>query len=270
MGPLHNALQSWKGPESVLNAVREAGYGAHLVYRNCIMEFCGSKYISGDMDVYWRELARENVSSGGSWADLGKNRGVSGYYRSPYLDELKLTARNCPSRYPIPPSVHPCMFSFISEMKYEDRSLYPKIREKVEAKKADECIAHDISGARWDGYFRGLQILLDEVAELKGFEIIGSRRDRGGVPSILYGLKKPTGLVFYFKADLGGYEPISVKLPLEFSIGYDKVADGDFFVSDFRYIIPGFEQYAYYTTPESAVLGIHALVSAFDALTRSF
>jgi hypothetical protein len=85
-----------------------------------------------------------------------------------------------------------------------------------------------------------------------------------------YGLKIPSGLLFYFCADNGVREPLAAQLPLQFWIGYEKVKKDDFFVADFRCVIPGFEQYSYYSTPESAILGIHALVHAIGAVARSF
>ncbi|MGB8364282.1 MAG: hypothetical protein WCE20_07075, partial [Rhizomicrobium sp.] len=88
--------------------------------------------------MYWEETAKEYVSSAGSDFDFGKNRSIGGYYRSPYLDELRLEAQKLTSKFPTLPSVHPCILAYDSEVSFGDRSLYPGIRKKVEERKAEE------------------------------------------------------------------------------------------------------------------------------------
>jgi hypothetical protein len=270
MSPLHKALQGWRGPGIIQRLLRDTGYSAHTVYRNCIVDYCKSKCLAIDLDIYWEEIAKEYVSSAGSAFDLGRHRNTEGYYRSPYLDRLQMEAQNLISKFSTLPSVHPCIHEYMSELEFGDRSLYSRIRKKVEEKKVEECLTHGISGTQWSGYKRGLNLVLDEVAELRGFEIIGSRGIHSELPTITYGLRARSGLLFYFHADNGAGEPLAARLPIDFWIGYEKVTRDDFFVADFRHVIPGFEQYAYYSTPKSAVLGIRALLGAFDALARSF
>lgn len=270
MNPFHQALQSWKGPGTILTALKDAGYDAHGVYRNCVLEFCRSRCLATDLEIYWEETAKEYVSSAGSDFDFGKSRNIDGYYKSPYLEKLRLEAQNLTSKFSTLPSVHPCIHEYESEKSFGDRSLYPRIRKKVEERKAEEVNAHKISSARWTGRTQGLQILLGEIAGLRGFEIIGARENHSKSSDILYGRRIPSGLLFYFRVDHGVWQPLTSRLPIEFWIGYEKATRSDFFVADFRYIVDGFEQYGYFGTPEGAVLGAHALVYAFDALARSF
>jgi len=156
MSPLHKALQSWKGPESILTTLRQAGYGAHSVYRDCILKFCESGCFPTDLDMYWEETAKEYISSAGAVFDLGKCRRLKGYYRSPYLDRLQLEAQKFTSKFETLPSVHPCIHGYMSEKAFGDKSLYPKIRKRVEEKKSAECIEKDISAASWTGLKREL------------------------------------------------------------------------------------------------------------------
>jgi hypothetical protein len=270
MDPLHKALQRWRGPESILGKLRYAGYDAHIVYRECVQDFCKSKCPTTDLEMYWKETAKEYVSSAGSNFDLGANRSIVGYYRSPFLDELELKARNFTSQFPAVPSVHPCIHAYMSEVEFGRRGLYQKIRNKVEEVKIKESIIQGILGAQWTGYKRDLILMLDDIAELEGFEMIGSRATRSQLPAVTYGLRASRGLLFYFRPDNGVREPLAARLPIEFWIGYEKVTKNDFFVADFRHIVPGLEQYAYYSTAENAILGVRALLCAFGALARSF
>jgi len=220
--------------------------------------------------MYWEETAKEYISSAGAVFDLGKCRSFKGYYRSPYLDRLRVEAQKFTSKFEALPSIHPCIHGYMSEMEFGDRSLYPKIRERIEEKKSAECIEQDISAALWTGLKRELNLILDEFALLGRFDIIKTLKNRSEFPTIIYGLTTSNGLLFYFHVDNGVRERLLGLLPIQFWIGHNKITEDDFFVADFRYIIPGFEQYAYYSTPENAILGVRALVCAFDALMQSF
>lgn len=273
MDPLYKALQSWKGPQSILTTLREAGYQAHTVYRDCMREFCESRCLPADLETYWEETAREYVSSGGgSGFDLGKRRKVRGYYRSPYLDRLSSESKNFVTQFRVLPSVHPCIHAYWSVTTFGgEKSLYPRIRARVEDRKYDEWTERNITGYGWNGYLKEFLLILDESAQAQGFEVIvGAPRIRSRAVALTYGVRAPNGLLFYLRADTGVYNPLGNQLPIEFWIGYEKVKDDDFYVADLRYILPGIEQYGYYAGSESAILGIKALLCAFAALARSF
>jgi len=271
MDRLHKALQSWKGPQSIITTLREAGYEAHNVYRDCIREFCETRCLPADLETYWEETAREYISSGGSDFDFGQRRKLRGYYRSPYLDRLSLDAKNFVTQFRVLPSVHPCIHAYESELEFEKEALYQRIRARVEDRKYDEWTAKSITGYGWTGYLKEFVLMLEESAHEQGFEVIvGAPRIRSRAVALTYGARASNGLLFYLRADTGVYNPIGNQLPIQFRIGYDKVKDDDFYVADLRYILPGIEQYGYYAGPESAVLGIKALLCAFAALARSF
>ena len=270
MLPLDEALQSWTGPGGILTTLQENGYNIHSVYRNCVVQFCKSRCFPTDIEIYWEESAREYISSAGADFDLGKKRRMKGYYRSAYLEQLVSRSNNISSKFDNLPSVHPCIHGYKSEIEFADPSVYSRIRSIISAEKALECVRHSIDSYGWTGYKRELNLLIDDVSNIKGFDILDVKKNRMELQTIIYGLKCSNGLIFYFHADNGVYEPLVPRLPIEFRIGYKKIRKDDFFISDFRYIIPGFEQYAYYDTSESAVLGVYALIHAFRALAQSF
>ncbi len=270
MSPLHKALQSWRGPDSILRMLRQAGYDAHSVYRDFIAGFCKSRCLSADISEYWQETAKEYMSSAGGLFDLGKNRSVEGYYRSPYLERLRLQSQTIKSKFSVLPSIHPCVHAYMSEIEFGDRALYPKIRKTVEERKSFECMQQNVSGRKWTGSKRNFNLIVDDVAESLGLEILGNSAGRFDIGTLDYGFRASNGLCFYFRADNGVREPIRARLPIEFRIGYERVTNDDFFIADLRHIIPGIEQYGYFSTPESAVLGIHALIKAFRSLAGTF
>lgn len=145
-----------------------------------------------------------------------------------------------------------------------------KIRKAVEERKSFECVQQKVSGMKWTGSKRNFNLIVDDVAESLGFEILGNSAGRFDMRTLDYGFRASNGLCFYFRADNGVREPIRARLPIEFRIGYERVTNDDFFIADLRHIIPGIEQYGYFATPESAVLGIHALIKAFISLAGTF
>jgi len=196
---------------------------------------------------------------------------MRGYYRSPYLDQLSSEAKKFVTQFRVVPSVHPCIHAYYSEMEFGGKPLYPRIRARVEDRKYDEWTARNITGSGWTGYLKEFLLILDEAAKAQGFDVlIGAPRIRSRAVALTYGLKAPNGLLFYLHADTGVYNPLVIQLPIQFWIGFEKVKSDDFYVADLRYILPGVEQYGYYAGPESAVLGVGALLCAFAALARSF
>jgi len=158
----------------------------------------------------------------------------------------------------------------MSEIEFGDRALYPEIRKTVEERKSFECMQQKVSGTKWTGSKRNFNLIVDDVAESLGFEILGNLAGRLNTSTIDYGSRASNGLCFYFRADNGVREPIRARVPIEFRIGYESPTNDDFFIADLRYIIPGIEQYGYFAAPESAVLGIHALIKAFRSLAETF
>jgi len=270
VSPLHEALQSWKGPDRIASALRDAGYGAHLVYQRAILEFCQPECSRTDVDIYWHETAREFVSSAGSDFDLGLHRKEKGYYKSPYLEALRVNPLVTDSPFRVLPSLHPCVHVYYSELEFGGSGLYGRIRAQVEERKRAEFAALEIDASRWTDSRRDFQILLDEAAERHGFELSTPQKIYGRSSAILYRKEAQNGLLFYFNADSGRREPYRTQLPIQFWVGHKTAREDDFFVADFRNVVAGFEQYGYFATPEAAVLGIEALVFAFDAFSRSF
>lgn len=270
MRQLNKALQAWRGPGVILNALQQDGYGAHSVYRRCIHEFCDLKCLQGDIEEYWEESAKEYISSGGADFDIGAHRNANGYYRSKYIDDLISKSAAISTKFPKLPSVHPCIHAFMSEIEFENHELYRKIRIIVEETKNGEFLSKQIPAYAWDGSINNLLIIFDSVSNGHGFNIIDSSKTANGLVVNRRGLLSDGGLLFYCNIDVGVREPIGVQLPIEFRIGYRYPGQNDFFIGDLRYIIPGIEQYSYYAGNESAVIGMYALLCAFAALVRSF
>jgi len=148
MDQLPKALQSWKGPQSVITTLREAGYEAHNVYAIAYGNFVRrdafrltSKHIGNrPQGIYLLRRIRFR---------LGEKEKMRGYYRSPYLDQLSSEAKKFVTQFRVVPSVHPCIHAYYSEMEFGGKPLYPRIRARVEDRKYDEWTARNITGSGW-------------------------------------------------------------------------------------------------------------------------
>jgi hypothetical protein len=126
----------------------------------------------------------------------------------PIWSDLGWSPKVNPSKFRSIPNVHPCIYFYNEQESADRRSFYQVIRSKVEARKAEECVTHNIAGTLWDGYRRGLNLALDEAADLRQFEVISSRAAGSALQTITYGRKAESGLFFYFHADNGVRDPL--------------------------------------------------------------
>lgn len=220
-----------------------------------------------DVRTYWDEIAREFVSSAGLVNGRGARNGAPGCYRSAFLDELEDGRRPVgdPS-YAL--SSHPGMRAFFASSKQTGGELYRAARAAAEAQKASEAKAMGVDERLWTGMRKDVPALLAEVMERYPFEIARAPFGSPIAQQTVY-LRASCGLNFYCGCDLGGLARLAGQLPLVFWIGRADAAE-PFALGDLHLISMGMEQYFSFGSALTAVVGLHALVAAFDAMAGSF
>ena len=273
MDPLLGALQQWAGPGQIRDDLHNLGLRVPSIYHEGIASFCSRQRLPCDVVKYLDEVSKECVSSGGMDEGRGANIGIAGFYRSKYLDWLYEFSKLSPGEGVL--SGHPCLRQYYVSIE-TGSGIYRKIKAVVEERKAVEFDALGLDVRGWTGLRRDAVSLVEEAASAKGFmrsemKLRGRRRAEGAA-STRRGFAKHdnSGLKFFLGLDSSSLPRIAGSVPLEFWVDHSESSAAQFFAGDLRFVIPGIEEYGSFGGGKSAVLGIHALVEAFDRFALSF
>jgi hypothetical protein len=270
MNEMMDSLKSWKGSQFVSDSLLDAGFKSHVTYREQIVEFCVSAGCRSDLAEYWNEVAKEYILSGGLHADGDRSYFAPGTYRSGYLDKLEREFKNS-GKFPRPPTRHPCLYKFLETIEFFNNDIYFEIRETVELSKSDECSSCDRFLDLWDGSLIGVSKIFSELALDLGFQPDVPKGSYKYLSDTGFSKKAHSKLIFFAGFDAGGRcGRLTNHLPFEFWIRHEDRPDDNLFLSDFRYVVPGVEQYANFSSARSAIVGTSALLTTLDIFSRSF
>jgi hypothetical protein len=257
VSPLLEGLSGWSGRKPLQAALEAHGFLIPQVWQGRVIDHCGAEF-SDVISRYWDEIAKECVCSAGLANSRARKCRGETTYRSAYLDDLASSVD-----YAEPPFHEPellrCLYDF-ERRAYFDKAFALGLTALIEEKKADEVRAIDVSPAGWTGGKRDAQAIFNQLAGSHGFGPTGRR----------FAKETQSGLRFVCWVDLGGRRSdCGVSLPLQLYIFHKTAPEVAFEVSSLGRIVPGFDYYGYFESPETAVLGMRAYLTLFDLLFHS-
>jgi hypothetical protein len=267
-------FDDWHGLGTIDEALRQHGFGVHAAYQANIIKFCAEPNDEGALDIYWREVAREFLSSGGFASDRG-DRGAArldgSSYRSPVLDryEKEILQRGVEYDHVLP-SVHPCMLRVLSDLECGG-ALSRQIKGAISLRIDLEMTFFDLKGdlsftasEAWRKFLdAGSSNGFEEVnLGLGGDQVEKAMCVRGEDNSILYGflenIRPPRGEnpgVFNLFWHFGHNKP---NVRTDISLG------------DLSFIIPGISYYSREIKDSGQMeLGLSAIFACAHALAKS-
>jgi hypothetical protein len=247
-------LSRWRGRSFVQRELESRGFLIPTRYQEFISAACSPDARHG-LDLYWDEVAREYVCSGGQVNSIARSFPDTRCYRSEYLDKLA-SARKPSSLFDLAP-LHPCL-NEVAIKRRNDLGLDPEMIGTVDAEKQPEIRQHGIRSERWTGEKQDVGPIFAELMQAKGF-----KKRKGSFVKA-----SSSGLVFGGVADLGG-RPYCITVPFNFFVvaGLEIVES---FGLGFEPITPGFWFYSRFDSRESALLGFRAYVEMIDIMSESF
>jgi hypothetical protein len=254
MSDLLELLSRWWGRSFVQRELESRGFMIPTRYQEFISATCSPDARPG-LDLYWDEVARECVCSGGQVNSVARSFPDTRCYRSQYLDELASAPK--PSSLFQPAPLHPCLSEYGIKRR-TDPEFDSRLIRKLEAEKQPEINQYGLRPEQWTGEKKDVGRIFAELMQAKGFK----KRKKSFVKV------SSSGLVFGGVADLGG-RPYCITVPFYFFVA----ADLEFIESfgfGFWTIIPGFWFYYRFDSRESALLGFRAHVDVIDIMSESF
>jgi hypothetical protein len=161
------------------------------------------------LDLFWDEVAREYICSGGRTDSARRLFSEIPSYRSKYLDELASLRTDSPL-FKVTP-LHPCVEGY-SEKLYSDRDFGQKVIGKIEDNKRPEIAKHGGPfGSSWTGSKAEIGLIFADLMSRKGFKKLKKS----------FVKKSSSGLFFGGFADTGG-RPRCIAVPFHFFIAEDR------------------------------------------------
>lgn len=247
-------LSRWRGRSFVQRELESRGFMIPTRYQEFISAVCSSDARCG-LDLYWDEVARECVCSGGQVDSLSRSFPDTRCYRSEYLDELA-SLRKPSSLFKLAP-LHPCL-NEVAIKRRSDLALDPKMIATVDAEKLPEIRRHGLRSDQWTGEKKDAGRIFAELMQAKGF-----KKRKGSFVKV-----SSSGLIFGGVADLGG-RPYCFTVPFHFFVAADLDIIESFGLG-FEPITPGFWFYSRFDNKESALLGFRPYVEMIDIMSESF
>lgn len=249
-----NPFLDWNAYTKVTEAMSAKGFLVPRMYRDFVSNYCPGA-LSNNLNVYWEEVAREYASSGArrdSWARSFKVHS----YRSQYLDELagSFATLDNPCGVKI---LHPCLVKFNNQC-FLDKLLWASLLGDIRERKIAEIASLSVTSPDWSGNKRDLVAPFARIAKTMGFN-----EDRGNWQTRYYG-----SFLVRTRVDVGGNARAVSVLPLEAN-AMQKDRPESLFNVTLDLIVPGFEQYERFVSPEEAFLGIAAHYACLDAFGQS-
>jgi hypothetical protein len=251
MHPLVMALAAWPGRRETKPHLEAKGYWLPERYREIVLANCNN-CDEAALEHYWDEVALEYFCSAGRVQTMRRKFGVDPSYRSEYLDGLASSAahRDAASRgLPLDHSLQVFMAG-------RSTDFWQRIAEQMERYKRVEIESFNISAKEWTGTKGDFSKFLRKAAEARGFVFKN------------WMWRKAFGEVLEFCCfiDEGRRTTWRFQLPLLFEVIHNSAPDLTFYTPQAELLVPGFNYYEMYQSPESAILGIQALVDLFNSI----
>jgi hypothetical protein len=248
-------LSCWRGRFAVQSELESRGFMIPRRFQELVASEC-SPDARHRLGLFWDEVAREYICSGGRADSARRLFYQIPSYRSKYLDALD-SLRTPSPLFKVTP-LHPCLEEY-SEKLYSDRDFSKKVIDKIEDNKRPEIAEHGGSfGLPWTGSKAEVGPIFADLMRKKGFE----KQKKSFVK------KSSSGLFFGGFADTGG-RPRCIAVPFHFFIAEDQDMVKMFELS-FDRVTPGFWYYYRFGSIESAALGFRAHVEMIDIMSESF
>lgn len=268
MSPLLTFLSSWKGRSFVESEIEQRGFFIHRHYQEEIRNYCHANGIIDDVNKYWEEVAKEWVMSAGhAFSDRREFSGDTAY-RSDYLDQLSIAREPSEAQLRFS-SLNPCIRRFQIEDRITKHDMFRRIGLTLHGRKQKEVIYHAIDASSWEG----TRIILNKHIgkQLEGLGFSKVRTSDWAENVLREGYQRiADGLVVQCSAASGKYSTLGSSLDMKFRMFLISSPGEIFRDSDLRTVVPGFEYYSWFLSPETAVLGVKALSELFDVFSRSF
>jgi hypothetical protein len=247
-------LSRWRGRSFVQRELESRGFLIPTRYQEFISAACSPDARHG-LDLYWDEVAREYVCSGGQVNSIARSFPDTRCYRSEYLDELA-SVRKPSSLFELAP-LHLCL-NEVAIKRRSDLGFDPQMIRTVDTEKQPEIQRHGLRSEQWTGEKKDVGRIFAELMQAKDFK----KRKASFLKA------SPSGLVFGGVADLGG-RPYCITVPFNFFVAADLDIIESFGLS-FEPIAPGFWFYSRFDSRESGLLGFRAYVEMIDIMSESF
>lgn len=281
-------LQKWPGLKAFYAEFEALGYSAHRCYIDMVRATELNPEYQDSLMLYWEELARELLSSGGLGHFRSEFRKHENHYCSPLLDALEkqFFLKAIRGDMPFPP--HP-LVTLYTEQRFAalrggmtpDAPNYfdPQTRVKVA-----EYNRMGLSATEWDGKAKAFAAIFKEKALALGFAR-GKPADRfgKGINRLWFHRTSPAGINFHVGyPTLGSIAGVGGRLPFYFWTSKPGLPAAMQFLT-LPAILPGLEYYmlfhrilypmAYYgdivEMGKCATIGIQAVLQAYRLLIDS-
>ncbi len=235
-GPLRTKLKSWRGAQSVREAMVEGGFGLFGSYATWLTEALGEPGEAAELLAFWNERARATMSR----MSLG------------------------------PHQLHPL------EQRFDGTTFWSGVHDRAERQKRLEMgdATGTLPALKVDRL--DVANLLRAAAEGRGFapwKISPERRRQwgdlhSGVHAI--GIGDLRFVVGHVKKTWGHPRLAKGSLPLVCTVSWLADPDDYFWLGDMRNLFPEAYPCCLYGSPQSAVWGANAFVALVEALAASF
>jgi len=262
-------IQTWKGRGFVESHLESQGFMVHKTFQRFVVDYCSQLQIPCDVSNYWNACADEWVKSGTEVDSDARRFASPPLFRSDYLDNLFKETIERASTFPRPP-IHPCILAF----KEKERSSYPLFSESINSlinrRKAVEIKQHLPLKEDIQNIFSDFKAVVEKYASDSGFA--RAKIDKSDLGWEKNGYKKicRNGLVFYFGIENLRRSLRIGQLPLRFVVSHVNGTPHEILLDVGQFIVPGFDYYSTFDSPEEAWLGIIALISIFNVMSESF
>jgi hypothetical protein len=160
-------LSCWRGRFAVQSELESRGFMIPRRFQELVASEC-SPDARHRLGLFWDEVAREYICSGGRADSARRLFYQIPSYRSKYLDALD-SLRTPSPLFKVTP-LHPCLEEY-SEKLYSDREFSKKVIDKIEDNKRPEIAEHGGSfGLPWTGSKAEVGPIFADLMRKKGFE----------------------------------------------------------------------------------------------------
>ena len=251
MHPLIIALGAWPGRRATKSFLEAKGYMLPDRYKNIVLANCDS-CDGAALERYWDEAALEYFCAAGRVRSNQRKFGGETSYRSEYLDRLASLATNRDAVSRGLPLDH----GLQAFMAGRGSDFWQRITEEMERHKRAEIERFGISVNEDTGTKMDFSKLLHRAAEAKGFVIKNGKWRKTFAEA----------LEFCCFIDSGMSRTWAFQLPLQTEIIHRSAPDLVFLSPLADILVPGFNYYQLYQSPEGAVLGIEAHIDLFNTI----
>jgi hypothetical protein len=202
MSDFMTMLSRWRGRFAVQSELESRGFMIPRRFQELVASECSAD-ARNKLGLFWDEVAREYICSGGRADSARRLFSEIASYRSKYLDELD-SLRTTSPLFKVTP-LHPCLKEYRAKL-YSDRDFGKKVINKIEHNKRPEIATHGGPfGLPWTGSKAEVGPIFADLMSKKGFKKLKKS----------FVKKSSSGLFFGGFADTGG-SPYCIAVPFHF------------------------------------------------------